>query len=92
MKSLQNVIDGENRIARYINPKAAQLEALQLSGAQAQALFQRLDCNLSPEHLHADGERSRAAAAKLAKTYTKAWAELKSLGFVPQGDFYNIEA
>jgi hypothetical protein len=92
MKSLQNVIDTENSIARMFNPKAAQLETLQLSGAQAQVLFERLDCNLSPEVLHADGERSRAAAAKLAKTYKQAWDELKSLGFVPQGKFYNIEA
>jgi hypothetical protein len=56
----------------------------------AQAMFSRLDSNLSPEALYADGERPRAQAQKLAKQYRAAIAELKAKGFQPAGEMYNV--
>ena len=54
--------------------------------------FQSLESQLSPENLHADGERSRSAAAKLHKQLMKKWAELeKELGRKPTDkELYSI--
>jgi len=56
----------------------------------AQQMFSRLDSNMSPEALFADGERPRAQANRLAKEYRAAWADLLALGHKPQGQFYNM--
>jgi hypothetical protein len=86
--SLQQFIDDENRLASFF--KKPQIDIAKIDDAQAQEMFSRLDSNMSPECLFADGERPRAAAARLAKVYRKAFEELKAKGFTPTVTLYNL--
>lgn len=56
----------------------------------AEAMFRRLDNNLLPENLFADGEHPRSKAMALKRSYEKAIAELKAKGFRPRGTVYNF--
>ncbi len=47
--------------------------------AKAKIIFEMLDCDLSPENLHCDGEISRSAARKKAKAYNAAWTQLEAI-------------
>lgn len=55
--------------------------------------FSRIDCELSPENLHCDGEISRSAAMKKYRALKAEWKELeKSLGEkVYDDDVWNWE-
>jgi hypothetical protein len=86
--SLKQFIEVENRRRAVLKEPA--LDADQLTVADATRLFQRLDSNMSPEVLHADGERSAADARGLARMYKKAFADLKARGFTPLVQLYNI--
>jgi hypothetical protein len=43
----------------------------------AEEIFKMLECDLSPENLHCDGERPPAQAYALEAMYNKAWKELE---------------
>ena len=86
--SLKQFIAHENRMRVFF--KEPPLDAETLTHDEATKLYQRLDSNMSPEVLHADGERSAAAARALAKMYRQAFADLKAKGFTPPAQLYNL--
>lgn len=86
--SLQQFVQDENRMAALFNKPVIDIN--NITQEQAEQMFQRLDSNMSPECLYADGERSKAAAARLAKIYRKAFEELMAKGFTPKATLYNL--
>lgn len=84
--SLKQFIAEQNRVAGFFNEP--QIDINKITDEQAQKMFSRLDSNMSPEHLHMDGERSAAQARKFAKIYTDAFNELKAKGFTPRCKLY----
>jgi malate synthase len=86
--SLKQFIESENRLRAYF--KEAPLDADKLTQEDATRLFQRLDSNMSPEHLHADGERPAAQARALDKMYRQAFTDLKAKGFTAPVQLYNF--
>jgi len=86
--SLAKFIDRENVMRAFMQQPA--LDINNITQEQAAEMFQRLDSNMSPEVLYADGERPRAKAMALAKLYRKAWADLLARGFKPVDEFYNM--
>ena len=56
----------------------------------AQAMFQRIDSNLSPEVIYMDGERRGYAAQRFKSQQEAALKELKAFGFTPIGQTYNL--
>ena len=89
MRNLKEVVDFENRMTRLFG-KGPQIDLDNITQDVANALFERLDCNLSPEVLTCDGERSKAEIRKNFKLYTAAIAELRALGFEPTKQMYNF--
>jgi hypothetical protein len=86
--SLKQFIEQENKMRAFF--KETPLDADKLTQEDATKLFQRLDSNMSPEHLHADGERKPADARRLAKMYTQAFADLRAKGFAVPTQLYNM--
>lgn len=85
--SLQKFVDEQNLMAPLFNEPLIDLNALDQKIADA--IFSRLDSNLSPEFLFADGERSRSKAMALKRKYEKAIKELVKKGFRPTVTMYS---
>jgi hypothetical protein len=49
------------------------------SPGQCEPLFEMLECKLSPENLHCDGEISHAQAMRKKKVLDAAWKELEKI-------------
>jgi hypothetical protein len=81
MNALKNYILDKNRYRFKSDiiaiPKANQHPAKR--NAAAKKVFDLLDCDLSPENLHCDGEISNAAAKKKEKAFLAAWKELETI-------------
>ena len=88
--SLKAVIDQHNKMDTMFFGGKDQWDFYNITPAMAEAIYSRLDSNMSPEALYADGERPRAQAQKLAKSYRAAVAELQAKGFKPAGEMYNF--
>lgn len=90
--SLALLVEEHNMMARFFKEQTT-WSATDIDQAMADAMFKRLDSNLSPEVLFADGERPRSKAMALKKRYEKAIAELKAKGFRPSRSvtIYNFE-
>jgi hypothetical protein len=86
--SLVKFIEQENRTRKFFNQTPYDIN--NISAADAQAMFQRLDSNLSPEILACDGERPRSEQIRLGKIYRQAFDDLRRAGFTPQGYVYNV--
>jgi hypothetical protein len=52
-----------------------------LTAESAEKLFEKIDCDLSPENISCDGEASPGRVRQRAKLLTGARAELEKLGF-----------
>jgi hypothetical protein len=74
--SLQQQIDGINVWRKFRGEK--QLSIHSLKQADVNDIAGNLDCQMSPENLHCDGEISRSAAMAKARKIRKAFAELKA--------------
>lgn len=75
--ALKNYIETKNRMRRIFNETEISYPGTR---AEKAALFDMIDCDLSPENLHCDGEISRSAAAKKARHLNAAANELARLG------------
>ena len=82
MKALQAYVDQKNQWAAIF--KGKQMEWSTPQGRQR--IADSLDCDLSPENLSCDGERSRAQVQKRYKELTSAARDLKALD--PSVKFY----
>ena len=80
-KALKNQIDDMNFMGTIF--KDAPIDADNLTDADAQKIFQKIDCGLSPENLHCDGEISRSAAQAKYRAYMSAVKGLRTMGFTP---------
>ena len=76
MKALENYIDQKNRMRAIFDQE---LISYPPTGADRAAVADMIDCDLSPENLHCDGEISRSAAAKKARKLNAAELELSRL-------------
>ena len=75
MQTLTKFIDDNNRwIAIFGNPAMT----FPLTQAQADDLAQTIDCKLSPENLHCDGEISNAEAQRKYRFLATVAQELKA--------------
>lgn len=59
------------------------MDVTNLTDEDAQELFNSLECDLSPENLHCDGEISRAQANAKYKKFMAAGNQLLKMGFTP---------
>lgn len=75
MKHLQDFIDNENRW-RKMTKKASM--TLPLSQKNINDIAESIDCRMSPENLHCDGEISGAEANRKYNYLHKVYAELKA--------------
>ena len=87
MKNLTAYVEMENRFAKIWGEP--EINVTELDDTVAQRLFQKLDCQLSPENISCDGELPRAEVNRRFKLYTGAIADLKKMGFVPAEQMYN---
>ena len=89
--SLKLLIEKQNLMAKLFKEDPSKFWNIDsINQATADAMFSRLDSDMSPEALFADGERPRAQAAKLAKQYKAAFKELTDKGFRPSVAIYNF--
>lgn len=87
-KALQNIIDQQNFWAKISNKPEVNIDTL--TAEQAEDIYETIDCGLSPENLHCDGEISRSAAMKKYNTYMQAVKELKRMGHPVPNTCYEI--
>jgi hypothetical protein len=74
MRNLQKFIDEQNAWGSFFNTPAIQFP---LSQVQVNDIANSLDCKLSPENLHCDGEISVAEANAKYNFYAKVYKELE---------------
>ncbi|ELP6119473.1 hypothetical protein QTV43_000618 [Vibrio vulnificus] len=79
MKSLISLIQEQNLWADLFNKDVYPEDPSKLTSEQRKELAELIECKLSPENLHCDGEISASAASKKAAALRKAQNELKSL-------------
>jgi hypothetical protein len=80
--NLQEIIDRHNFFLGFNkdNPKP-EINIDTMTVEQANELYEEIDCGLSPENLHCDGEISRAQAQAKYRNYMGAVRELQKRGF-----------
>ena len=78
-KNLIEVIERENMIRSYRNLPPMSIKTL--TQEDSDILVRSIDCSLSPENLHCDGEISRAQAQIKFNKLTSALIEVRNLGF-----------
>ena len=74
MRNLQKFIDDQNQWGSFFNTPTIRFP---LSQTQVNDLAKSLDCKLSPENLHCDGEISVAEAERKYRFYAKVYRELE---------------
>ena len=75
MQTLKKFIDDNNRWIAFFNQAAM---SFPLTQADADSLAKTLDCALSPENLHCDGEISNAEAQRKYRFYATVYKELEA--------------
>ena len=87
-QALQNQIAQQNIWAKH--RKEPEMDIDNLSIADAEKLYESIDCGLSPENLHCDGEITRTQARAKYNSYMQAVKELKKRGFPIPESCYEI--
>ena len=75
MQNLNNFIQDNNRSIAFFNQAAM---SFPLTQADVDSIAKTLDCNLSPENLHCDGEISNAEAQRKYRFYATVYRELEA--------------
>ena len=88
-RQLAEIIDWQNIWRRAKDEPVMDID--NLTEEDANYLFEHIDCGLSPENLHCDGEISIAQARQKYRDYMGAVAELKRKGFKVPSTCYEIE-
>ncbi len=88
-QALQTIIDRTNMFAGFREEPTMDINAL--TTADANKLYESIECGLSPENLHCDGEATRAYAQRKYNEYMQAVKELKKRGFPIPESCYEIE-
>ncbi len=79
MRNLKNYVESINRFAKLFGD--AEIDVDNIDEEAAQRLFQKIDCDLSPENLCCDGELPMAQVRRKAKMLRGAITELQAMGF-----------
>ena len=87
-QALQKVIDQNNMFAGFRNEPKIHIDYL--TDKEANELYEQIDCGLSPENLHCDGEISRTQAMAKYRSYMQAVKQLKKFGFPVPDNCYEI--
>ena len=82
MRNLKKDVESINLMSKLFG--VAEIDVHNIDAEEAQRLFEKIDCDLSPENLCCDGELSRAHWRRNNKLLRGAAAELKKLGFAPR--------
>jgi hypothetical protein len=69
---------------------STKIDPTNITQADADRIFQKIDGELSPENLHCDGEISRSSAQRKLNGYKAAVKELARKGFRPTVRVYEI--
>ena len=78
MKNLNDYIDQKNLMLAMFNPRFASKQiTFPLSQQDVNKLAESIDCQLSPENLHRDGEASRSEVARTYKYLTSVATDLE---------------
>jgi hypothetical protein len=88
-QALQSIISEQNIWRKFRGQEPLNIDTL--TKEQADDLYEGIDCGLSPENLHCDGEITRAQAMSKYRTYMQAVKELKRRGFDIPENCYEIE-
>ena len=88
-QALRKIIDQQNFWVRINGEPEMDIDTL--TKEQVNFLYENIDCGLSPEHLHCDGEISRSQAQAKYNTYMQAIKELKRMGHPVPDTCYEIE-
>ena len=75
MQNLNNFIQDNNRWIAFFNQAAM---SFPLTQADVDSIAKTLDCNLSPENLHCDGEISNAEAQRKYRFLAQVCKELEA--------------
>ena len=91
MRTLNKALKGQIEHMNFMSTmfKKPLIDPDTITDADAQRIFQDIDCGLSPENLHCDGEISRSAAQAKYRNYMSAAKALCDLGFEPV-DCYEV--
>lgn len=76
MKALKKFIAEENSWRTIFNHTEIKMPS---NAAQCEPVFEMLECKLSPENLHCDGEITHAAAMRKKKALDAAWKDLEKI-------------
>ena len=87
--SLEQIVQEHNIFAKLFREEP--MDCRHLTQTQATKLYYRIDSDLSPEHLHCDGEISAAQAMKRKLVLDKAVRDLDDRGFARPQDLYCID-
>ncbi len=87
-QALQSIIKQQNMFAKFQNKSVMDIDTLTTD--QANDLYETIDCGLSPENLHCDGEITRAQAQQKYNQYMQAIKELQKRGFPVPESCYEI--
>ncbi len=88
-QALQAIIKQQNFWSKLRKEPEVEMDTLTI--VQANALYETIDCGLSPENLHCDGEITRAQAQQKFNQYMQAIKELQKRGFSVPDSCYEIE-
>jgi len=99
-QALQKIIDQSNMFAGFRDEPTIDID--NLSTADAESLYETIDCglspenlfrrhNVSPENLHCDGEITRRQAQAKYNSYMQAVKELIKRGFAVPESCYEID-
>jgi len=88
-QALQAIIDTQNFHGKFRNEPEINIDTI--TTKQAGDLYENIDCGLSPENLHCDGEITRTQAQRKYNQYMQAVKELIKRGFAVPEDSYEID-
>ena len=82
MKNLKSIVEDINFTNELFGKKSPKIDIYRIDAVGARRIFEKIECDLSPENLCCDGEASPAYVRTRAKLLTSAKKELEALGFV----------
>ena len=81
MTALTEYVDMMNLWSKHFTGEVIDVD--NMTDENAQTIFNKLECDLSPENLHCDGEISRTQARAKERKLMAAGKLLLKMGFVP---------
>jgi Na+/phosphate symporter len=94
-RALRAIIENENFMRKWRDEAPIDIDALYKITDEnikiANELFESIDCGLSPEHLHCDGEITKREAQAKFNRYMGAVNQLENMGYTVPDTCWEIE-